>query len=107
MQKKKENLLEKIVKKDYNNELEKVLEEKNFGENEKNILLNILYKIEAAYKDYKCVKRNVETKEEIIEKIIEIIKNDCNKITLIKPSNEKTEILNGKTFMIDKRKKEI
>ena len=62
MQKKKENLLEKIVKKDYNNELEKVLEEKNFGENEKNILLNILYKIEAAYKDYKCVKRNVETK---------------------------------------------
>lgn len=107
MQKKKENLLEKIVKKDYNNELEKVLEEKNFGENEKNILLNILYKIEAAYKDYKCVKRNVETKEEIIEKIIEIIKNDCNKITLVKPSNEKTEILNGKTFMIDKRKKEI
>ena len=107
MQKKKENLLEKIVKKDYNNELENVLEEKNFGENEKNILLNILYKIEAAYKDYKCVKRNVETKEEIIEKIIEIIKNDCNKITLIKPSNEKTEILNGKTFMIDKRKKEI
>ena len=42
MQKKKENLLEKIVKKDYNNELEKVLEEKNFGENEKNILINIL-----------------------------------------------------------------
>ena len=42
MPKKKENFLEKIVKKDYNNELEKVLEKKYFEENAKNILL-ILY----------------------------------------------------------------
>ena len=33
MQRKKKNLLEKIVKKDYNNELEKILEEKQFDEN--------------------------------------------------------------------------
>ena len=36
MQRKKKNLLEKIVKKDYNNELEKILEEKQFDENVKN-----------------------------------------------------------------------
>lgn len=107
MQKKKENLLEKIVKKDYNNELEKILEEKNFGENEKNILLNILYKIEVAYKDYEHVKRNVETKEEMIEKIIDIIKNDCDKILLIKPTQEDTSILKNRTFIINKENKEI
>ena len=30
---KKENFLDKIVKKDYQNELEKILEEKDFSEN--------------------------------------------------------------------------
>ncbi len=58
MPKKKENFLEKIVKKDYNNELEKVLEKKYFEENAKNILLNIIYKLEASYKDYETVKKN-------------------------------------------------
>ncbi len=60
MPKKKENFLEKIVKKDYNNELEKVLEKKYFEENAKNILLNIIYKLEASYKDYETVKCNAK-----------------------------------------------
>ena len=59
MQQKKKNLLEKIVKKDYNNELEKILEEKQFGENVKNTLLGILYKIEASYKDVETVKKDI------------------------------------------------
>ena len=46
MQEKKQNFLEKIVKRNYNNELEKLLEEKQFEENAKSTLLNILYKIE-------------------------------------------------------------
>ena len=46
MQKKNDNFLEKIVKKDYNNELEAILEKKYFNEDVKSILLNILYKIE-------------------------------------------------------------
>ena len=50
--KKKEKLLNKIVKKDYNNELEMILEKKSFDESAKNLLLSILYKIEASYKDY-------------------------------------------------------
>ena len=46
MQKKNnDKFIGKIVKKDYNNELEKVLEKKYFNENVKNILLNILYNI--------------------------------------------------------------
>ena len=72
---KKQNFLEKIVKKDYNNELEKILEEKDFSENAKSALLSILYKIEASYKDVETVKKDIETKEEYIEKFINIIKN--------------------------------
>ena len=62
LQKKTDKFLEKLVKKNYNNELEEILEKKNFEENTKSILLNILYKIEAAYKDYEKVKQEVEPK---------------------------------------------
>ena len=64
MQAKKENLINKIVKKDFNNELESALEQKAFEENAKSSLLSILYKIEAAYKDIETVKQDIETKEE-------------------------------------------
>ena len=90
MQKREEKFFEKIVKKDYNDKLEKILEKKAFAEDAKSILLNILYKIEASYKDYKQVKQNVETKEEIIEGIIETIQNECQKIKLINPNSEES-----------------
>lgn len=107
MQQKKKNLLEKIVKKDYNNELEKILEEKRFGENVKNTLLGILYKIEASYKDVETVKKDIETKDEYISNLLDIIKNDCNSIKIIKMNDEKNKIPNNKTYIIDKEKKEI
>jgi len=59
LQKRKDILIDKIVKKDYNNELEKILEQKDFDENVKNLLLGILYKLDISYKDYQKVKRNV------------------------------------------------
>ena len=46
---KKEDLFSKLNIKDYNNQLENILENKSFSEDTKNILLNILYKIETAY----------------------------------------------------------
>ena len=97
----------KIVKKDYNNELEKVLEKKYFNEDVKSILLNILYKIETAYKDYKKVKQDTETKDEYIEKIIDIIKNECEEIKLVKPYSEESKIIGNKTFLVEKNKKRI
>lgn len=102
-----DNLLEKIVKKDYNNELEKVLEKKYFDENVKSILLSILYKIETSYKDYKKVKQNVETKEELIERIIEEIQNNCDEIKLIKPHSEESKMIGNKTFLVEKNNKRI
>lgn len=106
MQKKK-NILEKIVKKDYNNELEKILEQKQFGENVKSTLLSILYKIETAYKDYETVKKDVETKEEYISNILDIIKNDCNSIKIVKMSDTENKIPDKKTYIINKKDKEI
>lgn len=107
MPKKNDKLLEKLVKKDFNNELERVLEKKYFNESTKNLLLSILYKLEISYKDYKQVKQNVGTKEEIIENVIKNVKNNCEEIKLIRPNSEESEILHGKTFLVDKKRKLI
>lgn len=107
MQKKNDKFLDKIVKKDYNNELETVLEKKYFDEDVKSILLSILYKIETAYKDYKQVKQNVETKEEFIQNIINMIQRNCNEIKLVKPNSEESKIIGKRTFLVEKNKKRI
>ena len=107
MLQKKKNLLEKIVKKDYNNELEEVLETKQFDENVKSTLLGILYKIEAAYKDLETVKRDVQTKDEYVTNIIEIIKNNCDSIKIVNMSDEENKIPNNKTYFVDKKNKSI
>lgn len=102
MQKKTDKIIDKLVKKDYNNQLEEVLEKKSFDESTKNILLSILYKIEVAYADYEMVKQNVETKEEFIENIIRIIKRDCDYIKVVKLNSEESKMLGNKTFLVEK-----
>lgn len=107
MQKKTDKFLEKIVKKDYNNELEEILERKYFDENVKSLLLSILYKIETAYKDYEKVKPNVEEKEEFVQSIIDSIKNNCENIKAVKLNSKESQILGNKTFLVEKDKKRI
>jgi len=107
LQKKSDNFLDKIVKKDYNNELEQVLEKKHFDENVKSVLLDMLYKIETSYKDYKNVKQNVVPKEEFVENIINIIKNNCNEIKLVKPNSKESKIIGNRTILVEKNKKRI
>lgn len=102
MTKRKEKLLDKFVKKDYNNDLEEILSKKHFKEEVKNLLLDSLYKTENAYKDYETVKKNVLTIDEYIQNIIQCVKKRCDDIELIKPKyGEKP------TFSIDKEKKKI
>lgn len=103
----KENFLGKIVQKDYSNQLEKIIETKDFSEDVKNLLLSILYKIDISYKDYSIVKRNVESKQDYIEKIIETIKNKCEQIIIAKPSSEELNILGERTFLVDEENKKI
>ena len=107
MQEKSEKILSKITKKDYNNQLEAVLEKKYFDENVKSILLSILYKIETSYKDYKQVKQDVETKEEFILRVINTIQNNCDEIKVVKPNSEESKIIGNKTFLVEKSKKRI
>ena len=95
------------MKKDYNNELEKVLEKKYFNEDTKSILLSILYKVETAYRDYEKVKPNVKSKEDFIQSIIDSIKNNCNDIKVIKLNTKESQMLGNKTFLVEKNKKRI
>ena len=107
LQKKTDKFLDKLVKKDYNNELEKVLEKKYFNENTKSLLLSILYKVETAYKDYEKVKPNVKEKEDFIQSIIDSVKNNCNDIKVVKLNSKESEMLGNKTFLVEKAKKRI
>ena len=100
--KRKEKLLDKFVKKDYNNDLEEILAKKHFKEEVKNLLLDSLYKTENAYKDYETVKKNVPTVDEYVQNIIQCVKKRCDEIELTKPKyGEKP------TFSIDKENKKI
>lgn len=107
MQNKTDKFLDKIVKKDYNNQLEEVLEKKTFDENTKSMLLSILYKIETAYKDYEKVKQNVREKEDFIQSIIRNVKNNCEDIKIVKLHSKESQMLGSKTFLVEKNRKRI
>lgn len=81
-------MLEKIIKKDKNEELERILEGKNIDEQAKNLLQGILYKVEVSYKDYKKVKAKKETENQYIEKLITNIEKKCDKIKVVKLSQK-------------------
>lgn len=103
----KEDLFSKLNIKDYNNELENILENKPFSEGTKNILLNILYKMETAYEDYNKIKVDTKSKKDLLTEIINIIENDCKEIELVKPRlNEETK-LGDKTFIAEEDKGKI
>ena len=104
----KEDFFSKLTVKNYNNELEKILEAKDFSKDVKNLLLSMLYKVESSYHDYAKVKRNVENKNDFIELILNNIKM-CNKIKIIRPASTRAEELENKnkTFEIHKEEKEI
>ena len=85
-----EKIFSKINKKNYNKILENILEKKDFPETIKNLLLNMLYKIETNYDDYEKIKILVPSKNEFIEKILINIKN-MNSINLgLKEQNEES-----------------
>ena len=88
-----EKLFSKLNSKDYNNQLETILENKDFSVNVKNLLLSMLYKIESGYKDYTIVKRIVYDKKTYIEDILRIINQKCEKIIIVEEgSNEAKEL---------------
>lgn len=81
-------MFKKILKKDKNEELERILEEKKVDEQAKNLLQGILYKIEVSYKDYQRSKGIEQTEEQYVEQLIVDIKQKCNKIKIVKISQK-------------------
>jgi hypothetical protein len=103
---KKEEIFSKLNIKDNSGKLEKILNKKPFSSDAKNLLLNMLYKIEASYEDYCKVKVEVKPKRTIIEDILGIIEADCKDVELVKPKLEENKILkNKKSVGIRKERK--
>ena len=104
----KKEIFLRINRKDYNNELEEILEKKDFSKDVKNLLLSMLYKVEVSYEDYATVKRNVKDKSHFIQDILDKIKL-CEHIIFIKPQSTESKELEEKntSFIIDKDKKTI
>ena len=69
-----------------------ILEKKSFDESAKNLLLSILYKIEASYKDYEKTKPNVMSKEEYIKRFIQIIQENCDHLNICKMNSKEVNI---------------
>lgn len=99
-----EKIFSKLNSKDYNNQLEKILENKDFSEDVKNLLLSCVYKIDAGYKDYETVKVAVQNKKTYIEEILEIIDKKCKKIVIVKEGSSKSKEMEemGTKFLVDK-----
>ena len=90
-------MFKKIIKKDKNEELERILDEKQIDEQARNLLQGILYKIEVSYKDYQKAKAIEQTEEQYVDQLIMNIKKKCNKIQVVKVSQKlEDEELNKK-----------
>ena len=102
---KKEEIFSKLNIKNYKNELENILDEKNFSEDAKNLILSIFYKIDVTFQDYSKVKVETLTKREIEEELIDIIKDSCKEIEIIKPEidDEKAQ----KKYIVSKEENKI
>ena len=96
--KNKENL---FSKNNYDIQLEQILENKQFSDDARSLILNILYKIDIAYKDYSKIKYDVKLKNEIIAEIINIVEHYCDNIEVVDPKNTKNK------FTVDRDKKTI
>lgn len=94
----KSKLLSKLNIKDYNNQLEKVLENKVYSLNTKNLLLNMFYEIENSYADYEEAKRQVPLKKDFIQYLINTIQKKCTEIEIIKNNSQKGQKLQGNEY---------
>lgn len=100
------SIFSKLNIRDYNNELEKILENKLFSLDVKNFLLSMLYKIENGYEDYKTIKVEVIPQRDFIKYLLKIIKEKCTEIQFYKLENNEKEQENTK-LVVDKQSGKI
>ena len=85
------NIFSKL--KDYNSELEEILDRKYFSSSIKNLLLSMIYKIENSYNDYATIKRVVRTKQEFLTELVETINKFCDNVKTVEPDSKGSDIL--------------
>ena len=78
----------KLISHDYKDELASIVEEKGFGNEAENLILNMFYKIEESYPNYKVVKRIVPDLNDLEEQIIETTLNGLDRIQVATPRNQ-------------------
>ena len=78
----------KLISHDYKDELASIVEEKGFGHEAENLILNMFYKIEESYPNYKVVKRVVPDLEDIEYQIVETTLNGLDNIKVATPRNQ-------------------
>ena len=105
----KNKFFSKINSKDYNNQLELIIQEKKISTTGKSLLLSMLYKIETNFNDYKIVKKIDITKDEFLQELLKVVKEKCYKIELVEPNSTKGKILSKYKVnaVTDIKKKEI
>lgn len=79
--------------KDYNMELDEIIDQKTFSSYIKNLLLNMIYKIENAYSDFKEAKRCVRSKEDLLNEIVETVRLYCDNIKIAEPDSDQAKML--------------
>ncbi len=79
--------------KDYNIELEEILDSKYFSSNIKSLLLSMIYKIEISYTDFQKIKKSVRSKEDFLNEIVEIIRLYCDNIKTVEPDSDQAKLL--------------
>ena len=87
---KTKKIFSKLNIKNYNDELEEILESKLFSFDVKNLLLSMLYKIENAYQDYMAVKIEVLPLKELVGYIIKTIQEKCFDIEFMAPDKKES-----------------
>ena len=92
---------------DYSNNLEKIIENKEFEANTKNLLLSMFYKVETAHEDFSKVKVDTAPKRETLEEILDIIEHDCDHIELTPATGTKEEIEKDRDALDKKREKRL
>ncbi len=78
----------KLISHDYKDELASIVEEKGFGHEAENLILNMFYKIEESYPNYKVVKRVVPDLEDIEYQIVETTLHSLDNIKVATPRNQ-------------------
>ncbi len=79
--------------KDYNGELDEVLDNKTFSSGVKTLLLSMIYKLENSYKDFYIVKRTVRKKEDFLNELIETVRLYCDNIQIVDPESSQAKAL--------------